>query len=188
MHFKLVCRPGAALDTKPVENNGYDLEHVKAALQALQARGKNTYVLLDTTGFADSERWALYNSMAAPAAWRRHYVVNRVFGTDAAPGMYFGAEVPALTAYEQADDPLPRDIWPHKWQDGPLVTIAEFLGLTSTSRARVFHKRHREVDHRLEVGDPDALVGAVEVVDAVGEVETAQAALVEDVRVGGPAR
>ena len=129
MHFTLVCRPGAALALKPGENDGYDLARVTAALQALQARGRDTHAILDTTGIADNERSALYNNIAAPAAWRRQYRINRVFGTTAAPGKYFGAEVPALAAYEADDDPLPRDVWPHQWHDGPLVTIAEFLGM-----------------------------------------------------------
>ena len=54
--------------------------------------------------------------------------------------------------------------------------------------ASFFDERRRQVDHRLEIGDGDALVRAVEVVDAVRDVEAAQAALVEDVRVSRAAR
>ena len=46
-------------------------------------------------------------------------------------------------------------------------------------------ERQRDVDHPLEIVDRDPLVRRVDVLHAVGEVETPQPALVEHVRVGG---
>ena len=50
------------------------------------------------------------------------------------------------------------------------------------------HERERDVDHRLEIGDRDVLVGRVDLGHPVREVDALEAALVEDVRVGGAAR
>src|SRR5215211_1830286 len=54
----------------------------------------------------------------------------------------------------------------------------------SSSGTRHVHERNRDVYHPLEVLDGDVLLGAVEVLDAVGEVQAGEPALVEDVRVG----
>src|SRR5438067_5121711 len=53
----------------------------------------------------------------------------------------------------------------------------------SIQRARDVHEPERDIDHPLEVVDGDPLIRSVDVLHAVREVETAQAALVEDVRV-----
>src|SRR2546425_5535669 len=53
----------------------------------------------------------------------------------------------------------------------------------SVSIARDVHQRERHLDHPLEVLDRDALVGRVDVLHAVRQVEAGEPALVEDVRV-----
>ena len=55
-------------------------------------------------------------------------------------------------------------------------------------RDRGVDERERDVDHRVEVRDRDVLVGRVDLGHAVREVHALEAALVEDVRVGGAAR
>src|SRR6266487_568936 len=53
--------------------------------------------------------------------------------------------------------------------------------------ARDLHERERDVNHPLEVGDRDPLVGRVDVRHPVREVEALQAALIEDIRIGAAA-
>src|SRR5207244_12363684 len=53
--------------------------------------------------------------------------------------------------------------------------------------ARDFHECEGDVDHALETRDRDPLVGRVDVGHPVGEVQTAETALVEYVRIGGAA-
>jgi hypothetical protein len=129
VHFELICRPDSDLALKARENAGYDFAHVSAALQARQARWDDTYAVVDTTGRSDEERWTLYNELACPTAQRHGYRVGQVFGTNRDPGKYFGAEVPALVAYDREGDTATY-VWPHEPKIGPLVTIADALGLT----------------------------------------------------------
>src|SRR5438874_9954506 len=51
------------------------------------------------------------------------------------------------------------------------------------SGTRLLDERERDVDHRLEVGDGDVLLRAVDLRHSVREVQTGQTAHVEDVRV-----
>src|SRR5205823_10880712 len=62
----------------------------------------------------------------------------------------------------------------------PCQTVSAASGCT-----RTLDERDGDVDHRLEVGDRDPLVGGVDVGHPVGEVHAAETALVERVRVGG---
>src|SRR5439155_20891565 len=57
----------------------------------------------------------------------------------------------------------------------------------SVSISSDIHEGERDLDHALEVVDSDPLVRGVDVLHPVGQVQAGEPALVEDVRVGGPA-
>src|SRR5581483_1026558 len=65
----------------------------------------------------------------------------------------------------------------------PLQATSEESGCTGD-----VDERERDLDHAVEIGDRDVLVRRVDVRHAVRKVDTAQAALVERVRVGGASR
>ncbi len=69
---------------------------------------------------------------------------------------------------------------------------SEWRSATLETRPRLsesgIDQRQGHVDHRLEVGDRDPLVGRVDVGHAVREVDDLEPAVVEDVRVGRAAR
>jgi hypothetical protein len=125
MHIALVCRPEAQDVYSSPENEGYSFSEVLAALRSRTERG-DSYEVIDTTNFSDSERGSAYIDRAVAAAGSR-YRVGRVFGSNRHPGEDFGWRVPALLIYAERRDRYPTDVYPHEFKDGRVETIAAFL-------------------------------------------------------------
>src|SRR5438094_7376758 len=96
-----------------------------------------------------------------------------------------------ITSSPSATGPVNRGYATHATPSTSSRTSPSCRSSTAVTTPRLsesgIDQRQRYVDHRLEVRDGDPLVGRMDVHHPVREVQALQAALVEDVRVGGAA-
>jgi hypothetical protein len=82
------------------------------------------YLTVDAGEMTREQAEQRYLDRAVPPSMARRYQVKLVFGTNKYAGGFFGKGVPALVVLE---DGRPTDVYPHREQDGTIVTINDYL-------------------------------------------------------------
>lgn len=82
------------------------------------------YRVVDASEMTREQAEQRYLDRAVPPSMAKRYQVKLVFGTNKYAGGFFGKGVPALVVLE---DGRPADVYPHREQDGTIVTINDYL-------------------------------------------------------------
>lgn len=82
------------------------------------------YRVVDASKMTREQAEQRYIERAVPPSMAKRYQVRLVFGTHKYAGGFFGKGVPALVVLE---DGRPADVYPHREQDGTIVTINDYL-------------------------------------------------------------